>query len=110
MSINSIIMNALKTLGIPVSFQTYKGTDTTYATFFEYLAQGEAWAEDEEEITGHYVQVDIWSRGDNTSIVNQVKSLMAEAGFKRTNEVDLYEADLGVYHKGIRFFYAQENI
>jgi len=107
-TINSRIMTALATLGIPVSFQTYKGTITTYATFFEYLAQGESFSEDQEDTTGHYIQLDIWSKGDNSAVVILAKSLMIAAGFSRTNETDLYEADLAVYHKGLRFFYAEE--
>jgi len=109
MSINGIIINALKTLGIPVSFQAYKGTATTYATFFIYLAQGEAWSEDTEDITGHYIQLDIWSKGDYTAVVSLAKTLMLAAGFKRTNETDLYEPDTQTYHKGMRFFYAENN-
>jgi len=108
MTINARIIAALATLGIPVSFQTYKGTLTTYATFFIYLAQGEVWSEDVEDITGYYVQLDVWSKGDNTAVVALAKSLMLAAGFNRTNETDLYEIDTLTYHKGMRFFYAEE--
>jgi len=111
MSINAMVINALKTLGIPVSSQAYKGTLTTYATFFEYLAQGEAWSEDTEDITGHYIQLDIWSRGDYTNLVTLAKSLMIAAGFSRTNEtesVEIIDPSTTVYHKGMRFFYAEE--
>ena len=108
MSINSTIITALQTLGVPVSFQSYKGTSTTYVTFFEYLQQGESFSEDQEEITGHYLQVDVWSKGNYESIVDQAKVLLKVAGFKRTNEIDLYETDTQTYHKGMRFFYAEE--
>ena len=108
MTINARIMATLATLGIPVSFQIYKGTLTTYATFFIYLTQGEAWSEDTEDSTGYYIQLDIWSKGDNTAVVALAKSLMLAADFKRTNEIDLYETDTQTYHKGMRFFYAEE--
>jgi hypothetical protein len=36
MSINSMILTTLKAVGVPVSFQTYKGSAPTYITFFEY--------------------------------------------------------------------------
>jgi len=111
MTINSRIITALATLGIPVSFQAYKGTLTTYATFFEYLAQGESFSEDQEDTTGHYIQLDIWSRGDYTVQVTLAKTLMIAAGFNRTNETELVEIidpSTTVYHKGMRFFYAEE--
>jgi hypothetical protein len=47
--------------------------------------------------------VDIWSKGDYTSLVDQVKSKMKEIDFIRTSEVDLYEHDTEIYHKALRF-------
>lgn len=107
MNLNKLIIDTLKPLNIPVSFQIYAGTATTYITFIEYLQQGEFFSEDDEELTGHYVQVDVWSKSDYTSIVKQVKELLENVGFKRTNEVDLYESDTKFFHKGIRFFYLE---
>lgn len=108
MNINKLIIDTLKTLNIPVSFQTYTGVAPVYITFFEYLGQGESFSEDEEESTGHYIQVDIWSKGDYSSVVPLVKSLLKSAGFKRTNETELYEIDTKINHKGVRFFYLEQ--
>ena len=43
------LLEALKELNIPVTFQVYKGTAKTYITFFEYNMQNEEYSEDEME-------------------------------------------------------------
>lgn len=117
--INKLIIDTLASLNIPVAFQEYKGIKQLdgsykiifpYVTFFEYLEQSESFSEDEEDSIGHYMQVDIWSKSDYTSIVTQVKTLLKNAGFKRNSKVDLYESEMKLYHKGMRFFYLEEII
>ena len=84
--INSILVKALKPLGVPVSWQTYSGTSSSYITFFCYNEQGVAWAENEEIATGYYVQVDLWSKsGDDSSLVDQVKSTLEIEGLQTNN-------------------------
>ena len=104
MSINQDVMEALKDTGVPVSFQTYTGTADAYITFFTYLDKPEQHADDKETITGHYVQVDVWSKGDYTDLVNAVHKRMLAAGFIKQSFYDLYEQDLKIYHKAMRFF------
>lgn len=106
--INKIIIDALKPLNAPVSFQKYTGKASTYVTYHEYVERGEAFEEDEEAFTGHYIQVDIWSKQDYTTLVKTTKELLKAVGFKRLDEADLYEKDTGLYHKGLRFFYLEE--
>lgn len=108
MSLNKLIIDTLKPVGVPVAFQTYSGTATTYITFFEYSQQSALNADDEEQKTVHRIQVDVWSKGDYTSIVDEVKQRMKEAGFRRTTETDLYEPDTKIYHKVLRFSYVEE--
>ncbi|AHM57239.1 hypothetical protein EAL2_c19580 [Peptoclostridium acidaminophilum DSM 3953] len=105
--INKLVIDILKPLGVPVGFQKYTGTAQTYITFHEYLQSGEEFEEDTEAFTGHYVQVDVWSKTDYTALVKNIKALLIIAGFKRLDEVDLYESDTGLYHKGIRLFYLE---
>lgn len=105
--INKLVIDALKPLGVPVGFQKYSGQEQTYITFHEYLQSGEEFVEDMEAFTGHYIQVDVWSKVDYTALVGNVKTLLMPAGFKRLDEADFYEADTGLYHKGLRFFYLE---
>ena len=104
MSINQELLQALGGLGVPVSFQNYTGSADTYITFFTYLDKPEQHADDAELTTGHYVQVDVWSKGDYTEAVNTVHQKMLGVGFTKQNFYDLYEQDLGIYHKAMRFF------
>ena len=103
--INQLIISALAPLGIPVSNLKYSGIATTYITFFCYNEQGEAWAENKEIATGFYMQVDVWSKGDFTAIVEQVKTLLEGAGLARTYATEMYEDDTKIYHKATRFVY-----
>ena len=104
MSINEDVIKALKGIGVPVSFQTYTGKANSYITFFTYLDQPESHADDEELTTGYYVQIDVWSKGDYTELVDRVHGKMLEAGFRKQGFYDFYEDDLKIYHKAMRFF------
>jgi hypothetical protein len=107
MSINQLVMNALKGLDVPVGFQTTPIADT-YITFFCYLETGELYSDDTQQATGYYIQVDVWSKGNYTSLVEQVKSAMQNAGFSFLSAYDLYESDTATYHKVLRFYYFKE--
>ena len=107
---NTLIINTLKPIGVPVTFQNYAGKETTYITFFTYLEQGEEFADDEEIVTGHYIQVDVWSKGNYMEVVNEVKERMKQAGFRRRSEYELYEKDTKIFHKVLRFVYEEEEV
>ncbi len=104
MSINQEVITALKDIGVPVSFQTYTGAADTYITFFTYLDKPEQHADDKETIAGHYVQIDVWSKKDYTDLVKAVHEKMLDAGFTKQSFYDLYEDDVKIYHKAMRFF------
>lgn len=103
--INKLVIEALKSLNVPVSFQKYNGKESTYITFFNYLEHGEQYADNEEKATGYYIQVDVWSKNDYTELVEKVKNYMKAAGFIRTSAADLFESDIKIYHKALRFLY-----
>lgn len=108
--INNLVMKALKHLNVPVSFQKYSGKEHTYITFFSYLEKGEMYADNEEKVTGHYIQVDIWSKKDYTSLYKRVENAMKAAGFRKTSVADLFEKDTKIYHKAIRYFIQSEEV
>jgi len=103
--INKLVIEALKSLNVPVSFQRYNGKQSIYITFFNYLEKGEQYADNEEKATGYYIQIDVWSKNDYTELIENVKNAMEAAGFIRTSAADLFESDTKIYHKAIRFFY-----
>ncbi len=103
MSINEEVMAALAGVGVPVCFQQYSGDAKTYITFFIYLNRPESHSDDEELSTGYYVQVDVWSKKDYGKLVDTVHKKMLAAGFVKQSFYDLYEEDLKIYHKAMRF-------
>lgn len=105
MSLNNLIISTLAPTGVPVAFQKYTGTLTTYVSFFEYNQQGALFADDVEKRTRHAIQVDVWSKGNYGTLVEQVRSLMTDAGFTRNSEGEFYENDTSMYHKYMRFYY-----
>jgi hypothetical protein len=111
MSINPIIINNLNGYA-PTAFQKYTGKADTYITFFEYNQGSALDADDEEKITRHSIQVDIWSKGDYTQLTHQVKDKLKQIGFTKNFETELYETeaeDVIIYHKILRFFYFTKN-
>lgn len=107
MSLNSLIISTLESLGVPVSFQTYNGKASTYITFFEYNQRSALDADDTETQTKYSVQIDVWSKNDYTTLVKQVKESLTNQGFRRTSEAELFESDTKIYHKVIRFNFVQ---
>lgn len=108
MSINSLIANALKPLGAPVSFLTYMGTAHPYIVFNAIDERSHFLADNAEQATEYTVQIDVFNTGNYESLVESVKQAMIAAGFTRLNEYDLYEPDTKLFHKAIRFFYYEE--
>lgn len=107
--INTKIEETLKPLKISTSFQVRKGHDCTYIAFNEYLEQGEEFSEDNEEITGHYIQMNLFSKVESNELIKLIKSAMKKAGFKRLAEYNLYEPETRYYNHVFRFFYLEES-
>ncbi|AUS14872.1 MULTISPECIES: hypothetical protein [Bacillus] len=109
MSARAIVNSALKPLGVPVVFLKYRGEDETYVRFFFYDEKSALNAEDAEEATGFYVQVDIYTKdpSEYARLETGVKKQLVDAGFGRLGQYDLYEHETEIYHKVLRFYYAQ---
>lgn len=109
MNIHNLIKTTLEPTKVTTSLLTYTGTATTYITYFEYNQRGSLYLEDDEETTTHSIQVDIWSKGNYLTLVEQVKNLMKQAGFTRNSEAEFFEEDTKFFHKVLRFYY-EENL
>jgi len=108
MNLNQLIIDNLTPLNIPVCFHKYEGDKSTYITFFIYNEKGELWADNDEKQTSFYIQIDVWSKGNYSTLVDNVLILMKDAGFKRTYAIDLFDKESNIYHKSIRFNYTRE--
>ena len=98
-------MDTLKPLGIPVSFMNYNNTASTYVVFMEYNQSSWLQADDEEQMTKHFYQVDVFSSGNYLPLVKDVKRLMKQAGFGRMFESETYDEDMKKFRKILRFSY-----
>lgn len=106
MNLNKLIINTLNPLA-PTFFLTYCGSVFPHITFFEFNQQSALNADDEEDMTAHSIQVDIWSKSDYTSLVEQVKNSLLAIGFTRSMETEFYENDTKIYHKVLRFNFVE---
>lgn len=107
MNLKPFIISILKPLGFPVSGLNYNGSAETYITFFEYNQNGALHADDQELKTSYFFQVDVWSSGDYTELVENVRQAMLNAGFTRTFETEVYENETETFHKVFRFQFVQ---
>lgn len=109
MSVDRLLMDTLKPLGYPVAKAKYNQTADTYIVFVEYNQASRLNADDEELITKHFYQVDVFSSGNYNKLVNDVKSNLKEAGFARMFESETYDEDMKMYRKILRFNYETIN-
>lgn len=115
MTLNSLILSTLngiqatvsgRTFPVPVSFMVYTGTEPIYINFMQYNEQGVLFADDTELKARHSVQISIYSKGNASSVIDEVQERMTAAGFRRNNVYDIYESDTKTFHKVIRYFYS----
>lgn len=96
----------LQSVGVPVLWNVRPSTFPSI-TYFFYNEYGQEFGDGGEIGTNHSLQVDIWSKGDYSELVKQVKLRLKENGFYRVSANDDYEKDIKVYHKAIRFNYLE---
>lgn len=105
MSLNKLIMDTLKPLGVPVAFLNYNQTASTYIVFSEYNQTSALNADNEEKNTKHFIQMDVFSSGDYLDLVKEVKTRMKQVGFGRMFESETYDVDMKKFRKILRFSY-----
>ncbi|GAB2561121.1 hypothetical protein [Gracilibacillus alcaliphilus] len=104
MSVDQLIKEILEPLA-PTSQGTYTGDEPTYIIFNEYNQAPWLSADDDEQWTKHFYQVDVFSSGNFNKLVKQVKKEMKSAGFGRMFESGTYETEMKKYRRIIRFSY-----
>ena len=110
--INKFVMDVLKPLGISVAFQalpTGSNIPDQYITFLEINANPAFENGDSEVETYRLIQVNVWSRTNYFTLVEEVKRLMEQAGFERTLEYDApYSDGDSHFNKVLRFVFFDE--
>lgn len=99
---------------IPVKFLKYEGHDEPYVTFMQQDADNSYSGDD--ELLGYvdYYDFDVYSKGNYTNIIEELKRILKENEFvwqpSRSSQ-DFYENDTGYYHKTLNFaIFKQEDI
>lgn len=112
MSVRKIVTSTLTPTGVPVRFMFYDGKpEDTYITFFSYSETASLNSDDEEAMTGTYIQVDLWTKSpeDYGRLETEIKERMKAVGFTRRSQFDQYEQETGIYHKVARFYISIKN-
>ncbi|HCQ5582084.1 TPA: hypothetical protein OLY09_003343 [Clostridioides difficile] len=105
-NINDLVIETLKPLKIPVSFQRFDGEEKTYITFFSYLEQNR-YADDEVVGTEHYIQIDLFSKNKMSYINKEIERLLKKNNFIKRSIHEIKESDYS-YHTIFRFLFLQK--
>ena len=84
---------------IPTAHLKYKGKETTFVVW-TIIGNAPSLSGDDEPIYGiTTVDVDIYSKGNYLSVLNEVKKIMKLNGWIwEEDSVEMYEDDTGLYH------------
>ena len=114
MNINPIIEKAFENfvvdgVKIPISYMKYKGSESTYLTYYTYLTKGESFADDVPVCVGTYATIDIFSKGNFKKVLKEVKRILKENGFTWIDdESEDYEENTGLFHIPVNFYMESE--
>lgn len=89
---------------IPVAFVKYKGDSETYITFQEIDNSPALCCDDDCEYSVKQYDFDIYTKGNYTNILKEVKAKLKENGWTWVEDSsDMYENDTGYHHKTTTF-------
>ena len=97
------VYSLLQPLNLPIKKFIYEGDQQNYITFFEVIENGMLFADNQEQITGHYYQIDLWSDSSSTieRIYKDMKRLLDQADVHREDKQTFFEDDTKTYHYAI---------
>lgn len=101
-----ITNKTIKDLLSPIApaFWSVKDQDSTAETYIIYSwinESGKTFADNNEKITSHILQVDVYSKGSVDAMVRDVKSRLRSIGFWRTSEIPFYNETTKVVRKSL---------
>jgi len=110
MTILKKIQQTLKPLGYPAFAIARQGKPTSYITYFQYAERSAYVTDGKEHHPNYFVQVDVWTSDVTvySDMSEKVKQAMIDAGFTKRSVQDFYDNEAQVYHKAMRFNYAQK--
>lgn len=91
---------------IPVKFMRYEGHGEPYVTYQQIDYENSLSADDELIGYVEYYDFDIYSKGNYTKIIDEIKKILKKNDFvwqPSRSSTDMYETDTGYYHKTLNF-------
>ncbi|ODG93735.1 hypothetical protein BED47_00770 [Gottfriedia luciferensis] len=68
---------------VPYSYGLYNGQNNNYIVGIVYNNRGSQYIDDQESVTRYSIQLDIYTKVDNTSLVEDITNRMLNAGCTR---------------------------
>ena len=99
------LQSVLGTLSVPYSYGYVQNSSTAWVVALCYNIVGSAWTDNKEDQTRYSIQVTVYSQDDNSSIVEEVKSKMIQAGASRISESDSFDPISNFLQTTIIFYY-----
>lgn len=96
---------------IPVCYMRYNGHDTAYVTWMQMSCDASLTADDDLQGYVGFYDFDIYSKGNYTRIIEELKQKLKENGFVwqvARSSPDMFEDDTGYYHKTLNFAIFEE--
>lgn len=109
---NELIEQIFNNFIVPVSFLRYDGDATAYVTYQQTDIDNTLSGDDTLLNYVDYYDFDIYSKGNYFPIIDGVKTILIDNGFKwipTRSSGDLYEDDTGYYHKTLCFAIERSN-
>jgi hypothetical protein len=109
MNMIDYVSDALSGLGVQANWNVRPASFPSI-TFATYNSRGEEYGDGKLTGTGHYIQIDVWSKNDYTALVDSTKAAMNAAGFSWQDENDNFEDDTKIYHKVIKYHFKEGEV
>lgn len=109
MDIIEKIDTQLGTLLEPLKIEYFYGwyeedINNNHVTFTLISDEEDDFSDDEAESINYLVQVDVWSKENMEDLKKEIKKCMKSMGnCTYSDGADLYESDVKIYHKALRF-------
>lgn len=89
---------------VPVAHLRYKGTSKTFVTWSILGEKPSLSADDEQIFSVVSVDIDVFSNGNYSKLITEIKRRMKENGWLWLEDSpEMYEDDTGLYHRTITF-------
>ena len=89
---------------VPVSHLRYKGNSKTFVVWSILSEKPMLSADDEQIFSVVSVDIDVFSNGNYSKLITEIKRKMKENGWVWVEDSpEMYEDDTGLYHKTITF-------